>query len=330
MSAKDAGILDSEFRCKSDFLLGQRKERNHTEFACYVKNYTTKALTVSIPLGFVESQPQLDYHQYNDLLEENRLLYSEPPLLPMDAPFPQSSYQKPEPAPRAAPKVPSTQAERAEQSTDIQRADIPTPVPTRTPGPAVVEQAFDTPEPKRKTQTVPKEVTQPGRGGRRHKYLQHLVKQLAEERGFRASIEETILDGAARVDVSLQRNELRVACQVSVTTTKDWELGGIEKCLAAGYSEVMLVGNNERHIKALSKFIEENLDEKDQGKVRYVTSETIIEYLDGLGMPEPTEQVVRGYKVRTVQQSVDPEDAKARRKAISEVIARSLRKSKEE
>lgn len=156
------------------------------------------------------------------------------------------------------------------------------------------------------------------------------MKQLAEERGFRASLEETILDGAARVDVSLQRNELRVACQISVTTTKDWELGGIEKCLAAGYSEVVLIGGNERHLKALSKFIEENLDEKDQGRVRYVTSETLVDYLDGLGKPAPTEQVVRGYKVRTIQQSVDPEDAKARRKAITEVIARSVKKNRDE
>ena len=102
------------------------------------------------------------------------------------------------------------------------------------------------------------------------------------------------------------------------------------KCLAAGYSEDALIGSNERHIKSLSKFIEENLDEKDQGKVRYVTQETLIEYLDSLGKPPPTENVVRGYKVRTVQQSTDSEYAKARRQAITEVIARSLRKVKKE
>ena len=75
--------------------------------------------------------------------------------------------------------------------------------------------------------------------------------------------------------------------------------------------------------------MEENLDPKDQGRVRYITSEKIIEFLDSLGKFTPTEQIVRGYKVRTVQQTTDLEDATARRKAVSEVIARSLQKGKE-
>jgi hypothetical protein len=153
---------------------------------------------------------------------------------------------------------------------------------------------------------------------------------LAEERGFRATIEETILEGAGRVDVSLVRDRTRIACQVSITTTKDWELGGIEKCLAAGYSEVLLIGRTERHINALSKFIEKNLEPENQGQVKYVTSEGLMDYLDNFGIPKPTEDIVRGYKVRTTQQSVDSEEAAARRSAISEVIARSLKKSKED
>lgn len=42
--------------------------------------------------------------------------------------------------------------------------------------------------------------------------------------------------------------------------------------------------------------------------------------------PLPTEQMVRGYKVRTVQQTVDPTEASARRQAIAEVLARSMKK----
>jgi hypothetical protein len=171
---------------------------------------------------------------------------------------------------------------------------------------------------------------QPGRGGQQHKYLQHLLKQLAEERGFRASIEESILNGTGSVDVSLVRGERRIAVEISVTTNRDQELGNIEKCLAAGYAEIVLVGSNERHVKSLGKFIEENLDEGEQGKVSYVVPEGLIEYLDSLGEPpQPTEQTVRGYKVRTVQQVVDPKEADARRQAIAGVIARSLKRSKD-
>ena len=90
---------------------------------------------------------------------------------------------------------------------------------------------------------------------------------------------------------------------------------------------MVFIGRSERHIKSFSKFIEKNLDPKDQGQVRYITSECIIEYLDGLGTPPPTEDVVRWYKVRTVQQNIASEEAASRRKAISEVIARSLMKN---
>lgn len=324
LSAKDAGILDSEFRTNADFLLGMQKSKDYTEFACYVKNYTAKALTVSIPLGFVESQPRITASEYAELQERNRELYSEPPLIPEQIDFPETK-KKPEPAPKPA-----------ETAEPVSKAQTPAPEPVvESTEPVTVETistATDSPKtststPTKKEKRIPPEyVAQPGRGGRQHKYLQQLIKQLAEERGFRATIEETILAGAGRVDVSLIRDQMRVACQVSVTTTKDWELGGIEKCFAAGYSKVLLVSSTERHIKKLAKFVEENLDPKDQGRVRYVTSDGIIEFLDSLGVFTPTEQVVRGYKVRTVQQATDSEDAAARRKAISEVIARSLQR----
>jgi hypothetical protein len=314
VSAKDANVLDSEFRCDSSFLLGQKKQKTTTEFACYVKNFTGRALSISIPLGFVESRAQISRSDYEDLIDENRELYSEPPMVPEDAPFPGSPAPKPpKNAKRAEP------IRRREEVEEYDEPEEPRPAPQPAPQQRTERPRGPPPQP---------EPPQPGRGGRQHKYVQQLVKLLAEERGFRATIEETILDGAGRVDVSLVRNGIKVACQVSVTTTKDWELGGIEKCLAAGYQEVVLVGSSDRHIKAFSKFIEENLDPKEQGRVRYVTSETLVDYLNEFGKPAPTEDVVRGYKVRTTQQSVDSKEATSRRKAITEVIARSLKASK--
>jgi hypothetical protein len=81
---------------------------------------------------------------------------------------------------------------------------------------------------------------------------------------------------------------------------------------------------------SLSKFVEENLDEGEQGKVHYTTPESFVAYIDALGAPpQPTEQMVKGYKVRTVQQMLDPKEANARRQAIAGVIARSLKTAKD-
>lgn len=325
VSAKDANVLDSEFRCDADFLLLQKKGRDNTEFACHVRNYTEKALSVRIPLGYVESLPMLDASEQKLLVAENRVRYSAPPELPPDIPFPSVSQtarvELPRSAAKATPPPDDTKAPAAvERPARMPAEELPVHALTPVAGKA---------ESKGKTSPVRKEIAQPGRGGQQHKYLQHLLKQLAEERGFRVSIEESILENAGRVDVSITRGERRIAFEISVTTNRDQELGNIEKCIAAGYTEIVLVGNNDRHAKSLEKYIEESLEEKERGKVRYVVPETLIDYLDSLGEPpQPTEQIVRGLKVRTVQRVGDPKEANARRQAIAGIIARSLEKSK--
>lgn len=337
LSAKDAHTLDAEFRCDSEFLLSQKKERNHTEFACYVKNYTNKALSVSIPLGFVESLGMLTASEEGTLLEHNRERYSRPEV---------SASSIPErlllPTPLPAPAVRAEVTERTEEKETPVRE--PTELVAQEPEPSVPEPPHvmvplpsqpgreTSRETKKATKAKTKKAGVPegGRGGQEHKYLQHLIKQLAEGRGFRASIEESILEGGGRVDVALFRGEERIAFEISVTTYKDHELGNVEKCLAAGYAQIVMVGSTERHVKSLGKFIEENLEEKDQGKVRYIVPENLVEYLDSLGEPpKSSEQTVRGYKVRTVERVVDPQEAAARRQAIAGVIARSLKRPRD-
>ena len=329
VSAKDASVLDSEFRCSPEFLLAQKKQRGHTQFACHVKNYTSKALSVNVPLGYVESLPELEPSEQEALLDDNRERYSAPPILPSHSPAPLRRVTR-----RGSPTL-------AEGNDEPEGASATEPEATIVTQPAdsldesksrnVSHSPKTTTGSKVKTTKARRQLPESGRGGHQHKYLQHLIKQLAEERGFRASIEESILEGRGRVDVALVRGEQRIAFEISVTTNRDHELGNVEKCLAAGYSDIILVGSNERHLNALSKFIDESLEEGHPGKVRYVLPEDLVGYLDSLGaVPQPTEQSVRGYKVRTVQQVLDPKDSGARRQAIAEVIARSLRKSKAE
>ncbi len=323
VSAKDASALGSELRCDADFLMSQKKERDYTEFACHVRNYTAKALSVRVPLGYVEALPTLDASDRDLLLEENRDRYSAPPELPSETPFPTGPLP-----PAARPQKVRTKVSPPPETADVgtqpdvdasqESATVPVSIPP-----------VARPEQKKKAPAIPKETGQAGKGGQHHKYLQHLIKTLAEERGFRASIEQSILAGAGSVDVALVRGEQKIAFEISVTTNQDQELGNIEKCIAAGYTDIVLVGSNERHVKSLAKFIEENLDEAERGKVRFFAPEQLIAYLDSLGAPKPTEQTVRGYKVKTVQQLVDPKDADARRQAIAGVIARSLKKSRE-
>jgi len=163
-----------------------------------------------------------------------------------------------------------------------------------------------------------REVAPLGRGGQAHKYLQHLVKRLAEERGFRAAIEAPVGDG--QVDVALHRDTLSIAVEVAITTDVAHERANVEKCLAGGYGQVVLVAEDARRAVMYRKAF---ADVIEQRAVRVLEPSDLAEYLDAFEAA-PMESVVRGYQVRVSRQSITPEEAARRRQAVAKTIAKSL------
>src|SRR5262249_3120389 len=100
-------------------------------------------------------------------------------------------------------------------------------------------------EPSEPSESNPPATSTPGRGGEHHKYLQQLIKRWAEARGYTVIIEKSILDGLGSVDVALEKGSLSIACEVSVTTDPDHEIGNVQKCLAAGFETVILVSSEK-------------------------------------------------------------------------------------
>jgi hypothetical protein len=322
VSSKDATAFAGEMHTDAEFVLAQRKRKGTTSFACYVRNVTPQALGISVPLGVVEQLSTMSSDDRALLRDRNRAQYCIPlRLVPEPAPPPQKEAarkqqpRKPEPAEPPSPPAPDPptiiHAPRAEAlparpAAEPRVADVaPRAVPARK-----AMAAFAAPPPL-------------GRGGKEHKYLQNLIKEFALSKGYHAVIEEQILDGAGRVDVSLTREVLRVACEISVTTGRDHELGNIEKCLAAGYSHVLFISSDARHVRAMEKLAASQFEDEERAKLHFVNPEEGLALLDGWsGIPVPT--TVRGYKVRTTTAVIDSEEATRRRDAVAAVIARSL------
>jgi hypothetical protein len=166
-----------------------------------------------------------------------------------------------------------------------------------------------------------------GRGGREHRYLQQLIKGLAEQRGFRAVIEEGIPCG--QVDVALHRDETRIAWEVSVTSTATYESRNISKCLAAGFSHVFVVALNERKVQAIRRTCEANLSAGENKLVTCLLSERIVDALDSLVDPTSSEPRVRGYKVKVRRRAIDPKNAADRRDMVGKLVAKSIREQRE-
>jgi hypothetical protein len=164
-----------------------------------------------------------------------------------------------------------------------------------------------------------------GRGGAQHKYLQELVKRFADAQGYRATIEKPTATGGS-VDVALDRADGSIAVEISVTSTTAYESGNVAKCLAAGYARVVVLAPERRRLDAIAKVVRSALLDSERARVDFLLPEEFLTYLTTLTPPPPSEEQVGGYKVKVSYKKPTGEDAKARQRAVTEVIARSVKK----
>jgi hypothetical protein len=211
------------------------------------------------------------------------------------------------------PKVPIPPAPK-EKPPEKQAAELPVPAPSA-------------PEPRQK----PEKQAEPelgGRGGPQHKYLQELIKRWAEDKGYRATIEKSILDGMGSVDVALESDERSIACEICMTTSLEHEIGNLLKCLAAGFDYAVMVSTNKKIISKAAGFVAE-LGEQDSARVRLFAPEELFSFISQLeANAAGKEEVVKGYKVKVRFKLVGDAQEKARKQAIAQTVAQALKRLK--
>lgn len=162
-----------------------------------------------------------------------------------------------------------------------------------------------------------------------HRYLQTLIKKTAEEKGYKAVIEQMTPDGSGKVDVSLERNGKKIACEISLTTTGDQELKNIEKCLGAGYEKVILCSPEKKTLENVKALVSQKLKESDQKRVFFFQPEELFFYLeDEVAAEASKEERVKGYKVKVHYKPVKETEKKTKREAVAKVILQALRRMK--
>jgi hypothetical protein len=170
-----------------------------------------------------------------------------------------------------------------------------------------------------------------GRGGQQHKYLQQLIKRLAEERGYHVVIEDPVLAGIGSVDVSLARNGNRIACEISVSSTSHYELKNIHKCLAAGFDQVIVLSSEKKALTKIKKLATEEFDAATRQRVFFFLPEEFVAFLDQTAKAHVSgESNVRGYKVKVKYKQPGSGEQAAQRAAIAKVILQAMRRLKDE
>ena len=317
VSAKDARVLADELRTTPEFIEGMRRRGERTEFAVWVKHLTGQAIRLSCPLGYLERQPTLDVQEFSLLLATNRSRYGGTPqkLLWL-------------PAPSAVPPRPQSDTEARQERTIPRTAEKATPVPSaRTAEPYVPAVIRPAPAPKaeRAPPIVEEEPRELGKGGRNHRYLQSLVKELADQRGIRATIEAPLPNGG-QVDVLLERDGILAAVEISVSTPVAYEMQNVRKCLDAGYPRIGVVLAKSKKTQAnYIAAITEAMASDERERVSFLVPEDLPDFIARLVPVAPSaERIVRGYKVRGAVREISPEEDRARRDLVAKLISSAL------
>ena len=159
---------------------------------------------------------------------------------------------------------------------------------------------------------------------RKHRSIQNYVRSMAIQRGFKATLEESTLNGG-KVDVSLLKDDIRIAIEISVTNRVDYEVQNVQKCLDDNYSLVYMISENEKHLKNIKTKALKTISKKQQSKIHFFKSEELQLYLDALNQPKTKVKRVRGYRVK-VDYKTDNDTSK--QSSITNIIMNALRKGK--
>lgn len=161
-----------------------------------------------------------------------------------------------------------------------------------------------------------------------HRYLQTLIKKMAESRGYRAAIEASTPDGRGKVDVLLEGNKT-IACEISVTTDANWELHNIQKCVSAGY-DLIISCLPEASMKAsFQRLVSKEFSETDFQKIKVMTPEELFSLLDEISaIPSGLESVYKGYRVKVQYDTLSADEMSRKREAVARVVVDAMKRMK--
>ena len=152
---------------------------------------------------------------------------------------------------------------------------------------------------------------------------------MAESRGYLAKTEELTPDGKGRVDVSLERNGKRIAVEISVTTADEWEAHTVEKCLSAGYDEVIICSNDLKNLQKIKKQLESKLSKAQFSKVQFFESQEEINYFDKQVVQETkTEKIQKGYRVKVEYDTTTVGEMAKKQENVTKAVTESMKGKK--
>ncbi len=166
-----------------------------------------------------------------------------------------------------------------------------------------------------------------GRGGEQHQAIQKRIKEAAEKLGFRSVIEKPVLDGQGSVDLWLERTGQAIACEISISTTIDHEVGNVAKCLKTDVQKVAVICLDEDRLKKIAVGISGSLGAELVARVEYFQPDSFIAHLKSMPalVPQTSETIHRGYRVKRSAPKLTAEEHRQREELANQMMAEAMR-----
>ncbi|HEY4249179.1 MAG TPA: type IV secretion system DNA-binding domain-containing protein [Lacunisphaera sp.] len=209
-------------------------------------------------------------------------------------------------------------------------AAVSTPIIIPKPEPVVVVAEVERPKPAPAVKLVAPVIAipaTPGRGGVEHKYLQTFIKQWAEGMGWLTTIEAPVPGGPGSVDVLLSRSGVTVACEISVTTSVEHEIGNLTKCIAGKFTHVVSICSEQKRVDEIEAVAKATISGKMFSCLQFFTPPQLFSFVEKIAAEKAAkETTVKGYKVKVSYKPVAQEERAAKAENVANVIAKSLKR----
>ncbi len=270
----------------------------------------------------------IEYVSRDEVISRSRAAYGTPAadLAPADqepiAEEPPAFAEEPPEAVVSAPVSPS--------STESANTERPAPAPSE---PSVATPP--TPRITYRPTEVRSDLEELGRGGEMHRAAQNELRALAESLGFCATIERQLPDSMETVDLHLQRDDLQIGCEITVTNTLQYEVRNVLKLLRAGMTSIAMIAFDAEKLARLEPAIRNSLSPEENSRVRCFLKEDFIQHLQSLvlALPPPVaaenspkSKQVKGWKVKRTVVELSAAEQKEREAEIAAAIAENIRR----
>lgn len=183
------------------------------------------------------------------------------------------------------------------------------------------------PETPPKNCETPNAVRDLGRGGAQHQAIQKRIKEAAETLGFHSVIEKPVLDGLGSVDLFLERTGQTIACEISISTTIDHEVGNVAKCLKGGLPAVAVICLTDERLHKIRQAVSGSLGAEAARRVEYFQPDPFIAHLKALQTPtpQPSEGEFNGYRIRRSIPKLSAKEQQQKEEIANRIMAQAIK-----